>query len=57
MPTRSVSVHGAGVLAGLVHVPLVPVQDVRWTPLIVLTAVAAGLICLGIAGFRRRDVH
>jgi ABC-2 type transport system permease protein len=39
------------------HVPLVPVQDVRWTPLIVLTAVAAGLICLGIAGFRRRDVH
>ena len=27
------------------HMPLVPAQDVRWTPLIVLTAVAAGLIC------------
>ena len=39
------------------HIPLVPTQDVRWTPLIVLTAIAAALIAAGIAGFRRRDVN
>ncbi|MEP6561453.1 MAG: ABC transporter permease, partial [Nakamurella sp.] len=38
------------------HIPLVPTQDVRWTPLIVLTMIAAALIAAGIAGFRRRDV-
>lgn len=39
------------------HVPQLPAADMRWTPLIVLTAVAAGLIRLGLAGFRRRDVE
>ncbi|MET0863606.1 MAG: ABC transporter permease [Nakamurella sp.] len=39
------------------HVPLVPTQDVRWTPLIILTVTAAALIGAGIAGFRRRDVN
>jgi ABC-2 type transport system permease protein len=39
------------------HIPTVPTQDVRWTPLIVLTLIAAALIGLGIAGFRRRDVN
>jgi len=39
------------------HIPTVPTQDVRWTPLIVLTAIAAALIAVGIAGFRRRDVN
>ena len=38
------------------HIPLVPTQDVRWAPLLVLTAVAAALIGVGIVGFRRRDV-
>ena len=39
------------------HIPLVPTQDVRWAPLIVLTLIAAALIGAGIAGFRRRDVN
>ena len=39
------------------HIPLVPTQDVRWTPLIVLTLIAFGLIAAGIVGFRRRDVN
>ena len=39
------------------HIPLVPTQDVRWAPLIVLTLIAATLIAAGIAGFRRRDVN
>ncbi len=38
------------------HVPTVPTQDVRWTPLIVLTVLAAALIVAGVVGFRRRDV-
>jgi ABC-2 type transport system permease protein len=39
------------------HIPLVPTEEVRWTPLIVLTLIAAALIAAGIAGFRRRDVN
>jgi ABC-2 type transport system permease protein len=39
------------------HIPLVPTEDVRWTPLIVLTVIAAALIAAGVAGFRRRDVN
>lgn len=39
------------------HVPLVPTQDVRWVPLLALTAVAAVLTVAGIVGFRRRDVR
>ncbi|EST26899.1 ABC transporter permease [Streptomyces niveus] len=39
------------------HVPKLPAADMSWTPLLVLTAVAAGLIWLGLAGFRRRDLE
>lgn len=39
------------------HVPKLPAADMNWTPLLVLTAVAAGLIWLGLAGFRRRDLE
>ncbi|CAM5736105.1 ABC transporter membrane-spanning protein [Streptomyces badius] len=28
-----------------------------WTPALVLTAVAAGLVLSGLAGFRRRDLE
>lgn len=38
------------------HVPLLPAVDVTWTPLVVLTAIAAGLIAIGLYGFRRRDL-
>ncbi|HEX6261489.1 MAG TPA: ABC transporter permease [Actinomycetota bacterium] len=38
------------------HVPLVPAVPVRWAPLAILTAIAAGLITLGLYGFRRRDL-
>jgi ABC-2 type transport system permease protein len=38
------------------HIPLLPTQDIRWWPLIILTAIACVLIAVGIAGFRRRDV-
>lgn len=39
------------------HVPQLPAAEMSWTPLLVLTAVAAGLIWLGLAGFRRRDLE
>ncbi|WP_069629918.1 ABC transporter permease [Streptomyces niveus] len=39
------------------HVPKLPAADMSWTPLLVLTAVAAGLTWLGLAGFRRRDLE
>jgi ABC-2 type transport system permease protein len=43
-------------LSPFTHVPLVPAADLTVTPLIVLTAVAAALVAVGLAGFRRRDV-
>jgi ABC-2 type transport system permease protein len=36
--------------------PRVPDEPVDWVPLTVLTVVAAGLVVVGLAGFRRRDV-
>jgi ABC-2 type transport system permease protein len=38
------------------HVPRVPVEDVSGVALAVLTLVAAGLVAVGLVGFRRRDV-
>ena len=37
------------------HVPQLPAQDLRVLPLLALTALAAGLAALGLAGLRRRD--
>ncbi|MDX3503467.1 MULTISPECIES: ABC transporter permease [Streptomyces] len=39
------------------HVPRLPAAQLSWTPVLVLTAVAAGLVLLGLAGFRRRDLE
>ncbi|MFJ8473408.1 ABC transporter permease [Kitasatospora sp. NPDC094011] len=38
------------------QVPRLPAAPMDWTPLAVLTLVAAALIALALAGFRRRDV-
>ncbi|HZN70637.1 MAG TPA: ABC transporter permease [Micromonosporaceae bacterium] len=38
------------------HVPRVPGGELAWTPLIVLTVVAAAFVAVGLAAFRRRDV-
>ncbi len=38
------------------HVPRLPGGDFSVTPLLWLTVIAAGLVAVGMAGFRRRDV-
>ncbi len=38
------------------HIPLLPAVGMRWTPVLVLTAIAAGLTVVGLSGFRRRDL-
>lgn len=43
-------------LSPFTHVPQLPGADLTWTPLIILTVVAAALIGLGLLAFRRRDV-
>jgi ABC-2 type transport system permease protein len=43
-------------LSPFTHVPLLPAADLTVAPLIALTAVAAALVAVGLAGFRRRDV-
>jgi ABC-2 type transport system permease protein len=43
-------------LSPLEHVPSLPSQDFTIAPLVWLTLVAAGLIALGLAAFRRRDL-
>ncbi|MFI2783731.1 ABC transporter permease [Streptomyces sp. ALB3] len=39
------------------HVPRLPASPMSWTPLAVLTVVAAALVLLGLEGFRRRDLQ
>lgn len=38
------------------HVPQLPAADLTVLPLVMLTAIAAGLTCAGLAGLRRRDI-
>jgi ABC-2 type transport system permease protein len=38
------------------HVPLLPAARLEMLPLVVLTAIAAGLTLTGLAGLRRRDI-
>ncbi|MPY79923.1 MAG: ABC transporter permease [Actinophytocola sp.] len=39
------------------HVPQLPAVDVEFTPLVLLTAVAAGLVMLGFGALRQRDLE
>ncbi|MFI9580364.1 ABC transporter permease [Streptomyces sp. NPDC052236] len=39
------------------HVPQLPAAEMSWTPMVVLTVIAAGLVWLGLEGFRRRDLE
>jgi ABC-2 type transport system permease protein len=44
-------------LSPFAHVPSLPAEDLAWAPLLILTAIAAALVAIGITGFRRRDVY
>ncbi|MGW7286042.1 ABC transporter permease [Streptomyces sp. NPDC054847] len=39
------------------HIPQLPAAPMSWTPMVVLTLVAAGLVRVGLAGFRKRDLE
>ncbi|MBT3152280.1 ABC transporter permease [Streptomyces sp. CHD11] len=39
------------------HIPRLPAADMNWTPLFLLTLVAAALVWLGLTGFGRRDLE
>jgi ABC-2 type transport system permease protein len=39
------------------HIPAVPAQQVTFTPLVVLTALAAALVTVGLTAFRNRDLQ
>ncbi|MFE9687196.1 ABC transporter permease [Streptomyces sp. NPDC006285] len=39
------------------HVPQLPAAEMNWTPMVVLTLITAGLVWLGLDGFRRRDLE
>jgi ABC-2 type transport system permease protein len=43
-------------LSPIEHVARLPLEEISWTPLVILTVVAAGLIGLGLYGFGRRDL-
>lgn len=43
-------------LSPYAHTPKLPGGELTATPLVVLTAAAAGLVIAGLAGFRRRDI-
>jgi ABC-2 type transport system permease protein len=42
-------------LSPYAHVPALPADDLAAGPLLVITAIAAALVALGLAGYRRRD--
>lgn len=44
-------------LSPFAHVPQLPAEGFSVTPLAVLTVIAAGLVAIGLAALRRRDLH
>ncbi len=38
------------------HVPRIPVEPMSWTPELVMSLIAVGLVGLAVVGFRRRDM-
>jgi ABC-2 type transport system permease protein len=36
---------------------MLPAEEMQWTPLIVVAALATALVVVGLAGFRRRDLQ
>ena len=47
---------GSDVLSPFTYTPQLPAEPMDWPPVLLLTVVAAALIGLGLAAFRRRDV-
>lgn len=44
-------------ISPLEHIARLPLDDMAWTPLIVLTVIAGALVVAGLYGFRRRDLE
>jgi ABC-2 type transport system permease protein len=44
-------------LTPFAQLPQLPVETMRWAPVLVTTAIAAVLLVLGLAGYRRRDLN
>ncbi len=38
------------------HLPKIPVEPMEWTPVVVITALAAVVLVIGALGYRRRDI-
>lgn len=47
---------GSDVLSPFTYTPQLPAEAMDWPPVLILTVVAVGLIGIGLAAFRRRDV-
>lgn len=44
-------------LSPLGHTPMLPAEEMVWTPLVIVTLAAGALLVAGLAGFRRRDIQ
>ncbi|MQA15227.1 MAG: ABC transporter permease [Pseudonocardiaceae bacterium] len=44
-------------LSPLEHIARLPLEQLTWAPMLILTVIAAGLLAIGLYGFRRRDLE